>query len=347
MARMSRRVVALVIAATVVVVLLAVAVALPVPYVVLGPGPTLNTLGTDSAGKRLITVTNHRVYRTTGHLNMVTVGYEGGPGAEINVYSALNAWLNPHKAVVPQAELFTPGQSQQAANQQELAEMTGSQQHAEAAALQYLGIHYTTRVTVVTTTKGLPAHKVLHRGDAITALDGSPVTGVNSLVELIAKHASAGSVLLTVVRHGGTRQIRVPVARSGGRPVIGVVPATSYKFPFEVSYAVGQIGGPSAGMMFALGIIDKITPMDLTGGRFIAGTGEIQPDGTVVEIGGIQQKMVGARDKGATIFLTPAGNCAAAKAAVPSGLRLVKVQTLGGAVRDLEALRAGKQVPSC
>jgi len=121
----------------------------------------------------------------------------------------------------------------------------------------------------------------------------------------------------------------------------------SFKFPFPVTISVGDIGGPSAGLMFALGIIDKLTPMDLTGGKFIAGTGEITGGGQVQPIGGIQQKMVGARDAGATIFLTPAANCPDTKGAVPAGLRLVKVSTLAQAVTYLEAIKAGQAVPSC
>jgi len=120
-----------------------------------------------------------------------------------------------------------------------------------------------------------------------------------------------------------------------------------YKFPFQVKISVGDIGGPSAGVMFALGIIDKLTKMNLTAGRFIAGTGEIEANGKVDPIGGIQQKMIGARNAGATIFLTPAANCADAKGAVPPGLRLVKVSTLNQAVTSLEALKAGRSAPSC
>jgi len=110
---------------------------------------------------------------------------------------------------------------------------------------------------------------------------------------------------------------------------------------------VGDIGGPSAGMMFALGIIDKLTPLNLTGGKVIAGTGEITDGGQVEAIGGIQQKMVAARDAGATIFLAPASNCSDVDGAVPAGLRIVKVSTLTQAVDDLEAIKAGRSVPSC
>jgi PDZ domain-containing protein len=131
--------------------------------------------------------------------------------------------------------------------------------------------------------------------------------------------------------------------------VVGVEITEDYKFPFQVKFSVGDIGGPSAGMMFALGIVDKLTKLDLTAGRFIAGTGEITASGQVQPIGGIQQKMVGARNAGATIFLTPAANCADTKGAVPKGMRLVKVSTLNQAVTYLEALKSGQSssVPSC
>ena len=128
---------------------------------------------------------------------------------------------------------------------------------------------------------------------------------------------------------------------------MGVQIRRQFEFPFQVKISVGDIGGPSAGLMFALGIVDKLTKKNLTGGKFIAGTGEIEPSGKVDPIGGIQQKMIGARNAGATIFLTPAANCADAKGAVPAGLRLVKVSTLNQAVTYLEALKAGKSAPSC
>jgi Lon-like protease len=129
--------------------------------------------------------------------------------------------------------------------------------------------------------------------------------------------------------------------------VMGVEIQQQYKFPFTVAITVGNIGGPSAGMMFALGIIDKLTTFDLAGGKFIAGTGEITAAGQVQAIGGIQQKMVGAREAGATIFLTPASNCSDTTGAVPAGLRLVKVSTLTQAVDYLQDIKAGKSVPGC
>jgi Lon-like protease len=150
-----------------------------------------------------------------------------------------------------------------------------------------------------------------------------------------------------VLRNGKTDHFEVATKEKSGVPIIGIAIFDQYKFPFSVKIDIGNIGGPSAGMMFALGIIDKLTSDNLTDGKFIAGTGEITPSGQVGAIGGIQQKMVGARDAGATIFLTPASNCSDTTGAVPAGMRLVKVSTLSQAVTYLDDIKEGKPVPSC
>jgi PDZ domain-containing protein len=343
---MSRRSLTLIIASVGAAAAIAVSVLVPVPYVILGPGPTLNTLG-DSSGKPLITVSGHPTYATSGHLNMVTVSYEGGPGDNLNIFTALAAWLNPHQAVVPESELFTPGQTAQQSQSEDTQEMAGSQQTATAAALTELHIPYTTEVAVVQAEAGYPAYGVLRAGDVITAVDGKQVTDPTGLTSLITAHPAGTTLTLTISRSGQTKQVSVGTRQSDGHPVVGVEVEEQYKFPFTVNFSVGDIGGPSAGMMFALGIIDKLTSMDLTGGKFIAGTGEITASGQVEAIGGIQQKMVGARDAGATVFLTPASNCSDTTGAVPAGLRLVKVSTLTQAVTYLQDLKAGRSVPSC
>ena len=344
---MSRRALTLYIAGATVIVALVAAVLLPVPYVILGPGPTLNTLGRDSSGKPLITISGHRVYPGSGHLNMVTVSYQGGPGDEFNVFTALRGWLNHSEAVVPESELFAPGQTQKQVQQADQAQMTSSQQTATAAALHQLGIGYTTAAGVVTIEKNMPAAAVLRAGDLITAVDGQPVSGPSQLTSLIKSHAAAGPLHLTISRSGVTRQVQITPKQVSGRPVLGVIVQQQFLFPFPVQISIGNIGGPSAGMMFALGLIEKLSGMNLTGGKFIAGTGEISPGGAVSAIGGIQQKMVGARDAGATVFLAPAGNCSDTKGAVPAGLRVVKVSTLSGAIAALRAINAGQPVPSC
>jgi PDZ domain-containing protein len=343
---MSRRSLTLLIATAGVIAALAIAVLIPVPYVILGPGPTLNTLG-QLSGQPLITITGHRTYPTTGHLNMVTVGTRGGPGDGFNIFTALAAWLNPHEAVVPESELYPPGQTQQQTQQQDTQEMTGSQQLATAAALTELHIPYQTQVVVVLAEPGFPAAGVFKAGDVLTAVDGKAVTSESDLSTLIDAHPAGTILNVTILRNGQTRTVKVGTKESSGRPVMGVEITGQYKFPFTVKITVGDIGGPSAGMMFALGIIDKLTSLDLADGRFIAGTGEITAAGQVQAIGGSQQKMVGARDAGATIFLAPASNCSDVDGSIPAGLRVVKVSTLSQAVSDLEALKAGRSVPSC
>jgi PDZ domain-containing protein len=344
---MSRRSLTLAVAGLAAIAAILVAVFVPVPYVILTPGPTLNTLGRDSSGQQLITITGHKTYSTSGHLNLVTISYTGGPGSGLNVFQSLRAWLDPSDAVVPESEIFPVGQTAQQTQTQDTEEMAGSQQQATAAALSYLRIGYQTQVEVVDTVAGFPARQALKSGDVIESVDGTAITGDSSLSSVITARPAGTVFQLEVQRAGKTLTVPVASKASGGSPVIGVDVQEQYKFPFNVQISVGDIGGPSAGTMFALGIIDKLTADNLTGGKFIAGTGEITAAGQVQAIGGIQQKMVAARAAGATVFLSPASNCSDVRGAVPAGLRIVKVSTLAQAVSELQAVKAGKSVPSC
>jgi Lon-like protease len=343
---MSRRTVTLLVAGIGVVAAALAAALLPVPYVILSPGPTLNTLGRTSSGP-LISISGHPTYPTNGHLNLVTVSFLGGPGDGFNVFTALRAWLTPHEAVVPEQELFPSGQSEQQVERQDTLQMVNSQQTAEAAALCALNIRYVTLDTVTQTEKGTPAAGVLKPGDQIIAVNGTPVGCHHDTSTLIRAHPPGSQVTLTVLRKGQPTHVSLKTANVQGHSVIGVFLSESYKFPFKINIKVGDIGGPSAGMMFALGIVDKLTPGSLTGGKFIAGTGEISANGAVAPIGGIQQKMAGARAAGATWFLTPAANCADTRGAVPAGMHLAKVATLHQALTDLAAIKAGRTVSGC
>jgi Lon-like protease len=345
---MSRRALTLLIAGIGFIACLVVVFAMPVPYVALLPGPTYNTLG-PLHGKPVVQVKGQRTFPASGHLNMVTISYIGGPGSNppFNILAAIQAWLSPHEAVVPQEELFPPGKTQREVIKQDTLQMVDSQQTAEAAALCHLGVKFTTIDTVTSTIRGLPAAGRLHRGDVITAVDGKQVACRSTAASMIRARPVGQRVVLTVRRDGASRTVALRTASYGGQPVVGVHVAESFKFPFEVKINIGNVGGPSAGLMFALAIIDKLTPANLTGGKFIAGTGEIAVNGAVGAIGGIQQKIAAARAAGATVFLAPAGNCSDTAGSVPGGLRVVKVSTLRGAIAALNALKAGKPVPSC
>jgi Lon-like protease len=345
---MSRRALTLLIAGIGVVACLVVMFAVPVPYVALLPGPTYNTLG-PLRGKPVVQIKGERTFPASGHLNMVTVSYIGGPGSNppFNIVAAIQAWLSPHDAVVPQQELFPTGKTRQQVAKQDTLQMVDSQQTAEAAALCQVGIKFTTTDTVASTIAGMPAAGRLHRGDVITAVDGKPVTCRSSAASMITARPVGHLVVLTVRRGQSDHNISLRTASYRGQPVIGVHVRESFKFPFQVKINIGNVGGPSAGLMFALAIIDKLTPANLTGGTFVAGTGEITVNGAVGPIGGIQQKMAAARAAGATVFLAPAGNCSDTAGAVPAGLSVVKVSTLRGAFAALNALKAGKPVPAC
>jgi PDZ domain-containing protein len=123
-----------------------------------------------------------------------------------------------------------------------------------------------------------------------------------------------------------------------------------FTFPFDVEISLEKVGGPSAGLMFSLGIIDTVTPGDLTGGKHIAGTGTISPDGLVGPIGGIEQKLQGARAGGATLFLAPAANCQEVAGRIPDGLQVVRVETLAEARDAVERAGNGQDtsgLPAC
>jgi Lon-like protease len=257
----------------------------------------------------------------------------------------LRAWLDPDETVVPVEDLYPPGQSAQQTDQQNQQEMTDSQTSATAAALAELDIPVT--VTVAGVAKGVPAAAVLRAGDVLAAVQGRAVTGYASLRAAISDVAPGQPVSVRLRRAGAERTVDMRTTKDdAGRTILGVIPG--FAFPFSVKIQISNVVGPSAGTMFALGIIDKLTKLDLTGGTFIAGTGEIEASGKVDPIGGIQQKMVGARDSGATVFLTPADNCAEAVKAIPDGLTLVKVGTLHEAVQAIDEIRTGSgSAPSC
>ncbi|GAA0377345.1 PDZ domain-containing protein [Microbispora corallina] len=345
---MSRRSLTLLVAGFLTLALAVVGAVLPVPYVVLSPGPTENTIG-DVKGKPVISISGHETYPTDGRLSLVTVAYQGGPDNRLDLVTALRGWLDPTVAVVPEETLFPRTSSAKEVEEQNTQEMTDSQQSATAAALNALKIPIQKTISVAATDKGAPADGRLKPGDEITAVDGAPAGALESVAAAVQKHKPGEQVTFTVKRGTTTSDVVVGTKQGpDGHAVVGVRMRSAYRFPFKVDISVGEVGGPSAGLMFSLGIYDKLTPGSLTGGKSVAGTGTIDPTGVVGPIGGIEQKMVGARKAGATVFLTPSGNCADAVRAVPAGMRLVKVDTLDGAIKALDALRSGSaNLPSC
>lgn len=348
---MFRRIVTLAVASMFVLALAVTGALLPVPYVALQPGPTADTLGTLQEGEPVIDVEGRRTYPTKGHLNLVTIAYAGGPDDQIDLFTALRGWLDPRVAVVPRRAVFPEDQSVEEFVQQTSQQMTQSQRNATAAALRELDIPVSTEVTVRGTQQDRPARGVLRKGDVITAVDGTEVANSSEVVRLVSGRNPGQEVTITVRRDGETKDLRLSTAPDEQEPeraVVGALLEDRLDYPFTVRYHIGEVGGPSAGLMFALGLVDKLTPGSITGGKFVAGTGTIGSDGRVGPIGGVTQKMIGAQDAGAKIFLTPSGDCPVAGETVPDGLRLVRVDTLHDAVEALDAIRTGDgTVPTC
>ena len=321
---------------------------LPTSYVIEEPGPVFNTLGkTVVNGKNVpvLSISGHKTYPTSGSLDMLTVNVNGEPGSTPTWAQVVGAWFEPSQAVVPIDEIYAPQQTIQQSNKQGAEEMTDSQQEATAAALYQLGITFTSDVTVVSTIPGSPAVGVLKKNDVLTSVNGESFVDSDTLHDLIVKDGSSKPLTIDFTRKGVMHTVQLTPKASSAGPVIGVYISDNYHFPFPITVQLQDVGGPSAGMMFALGLIDKMTPGSLTGGKRVAGTGTITASGAVGAIGGIRQKMYGAKDAGAQYFLAPASNCGGddgVRGHIPSGLTVFATSSLKQSLADLKAIASGK-----
>ncbi|HEY6931877.1 MAG TPA: PDZ domain-containing protein [Marmoricola sp.] len=322
-------------------------------YVVFSPGPTINVLG-HFDGKPILQVSGHRVYRDKGGLRMVTVS-PTGPGDNVNMLAVVRAWADPTRAVYPYTAVYAPSDTQRSVQQQSTEEMVSSQDAAVANALRALHIPFDNAVKIAGVEAKGPSAGKLRKGDLVLAVDGHRVHSTRQLIARIGPRQPGSVVRLEIRRGHRTRTVAITTVRStqkGTKSAIRVLVAPSYDFPFHVGVHISpNIGGPSAGLMFSLSIYDILTPGSLTHGKVVAGTGEISPDGAVGEIGGIQQKIVGAQHDGAHLFLVPAKNCAEALGAAydPEKIRLVKVSRFSDALADVKAWAADPQarLPRC
>ncbi|MFI2615780.1 PDZ domain-containing protein [Streptomyces sp. NPDC018584] len=359
---MPRRTATMLASTLMLIALLCAGVLIKVPYSEMSPGPTVNTLG-DHDGEPVLQISGHKTYPTTGNLNMTTVRVTSAD-YNMNLAEAVYGWLAHDNIVVPHDTLYPDGKTEQQSTQENAEEFSQSQESAKVAALRELKLPVESQVIVSTVIKGDPAEGKLHAGDVIKKVDGKPVKEMTDVAELVTERKPGDSVTFTIVpvkeaaaaeKSGKeptrTEEIKITTkkAEDGDRAIVGIKAGTDHTFPFTIDIKLADVGGPSAGLMFALGIVDKLTPKDLTGGNFVAGTGTIDEKGKVGPIGGIEMKTVGAREKGAEYFLTPKANCAAAASDVPDGLTLVKVDTIDDAVKSLEKIRKGDTdaLPSC
>ncbi|MCW2750320.1 MAG: hypothetical protein JWR83_1430 [Aeromicrobium sp.] len=354
-AQLSRRYTSLLVAGLSLLALTMVALLIPVPYVRESPGPVFNTLGNfpDASGKPMFTFGKGvKTYPTSGTLDFTTVSVTP-PGGHLSLGNAVVGYFNKKVAIVPKSLIYPEGQSAKASTQQSADQLDSSKDSSRVAALRAAGYTVTGVPIIAGIVKGGAADGKLRTGDIVTAVNGVKLTTDEALVKAVSTHKPGDVIAVSFTRRGAKQTASIttkPDADNPKLPRIGVTLDTKYHYPFEVDNNVGRtIGGPSAGTMFALAIYDRLTPGALTGGQKVAGTGEMETDGTVAPIGGIRQKMAGASSAGAKVFLVPAANCAEATDGDDFGLKLVKISNLKDAISSLEALATNHsaKVPAC
>ncbi|CAM3251715.1 S16 family serine protease [Nocardioides dubius] len=350
---MSRRSLATVIAVPLMVGLWLAAALVPVPYVTSRPGLTVDVLA-ETQGQEIIQIEGHRTYYDGGELRMTTVASDGAED-NVSLFSALRAWLSDDQAVQPFDSVYRRGETNQQNREEAHQDMVTSQDVAVAVALKELGYEIPLGVKVSGVPEGSPSAGKLEVNDELVQVGDTKVTDADALLATV-KEAEAGEPLPIVVKRDGKR-VRVEVTPEtvtdddgSERVALGINIGTGFVFPFDVQVNINPaIGGPSAGLVFALAIYDTLTEGSLTGGRNIAGTGALDVDGAVEPIGGIQQKIAGARDSGSELFLVPAANCAEAVGADNGDMRLTRVATFEDAKEAIEAFAEDRdaKLPTC
>lgn len=308
--------------------LLAGGAVLPPHFVTESAGPAFNTIGTYQ-GKPLVSVTGTRTYPTKGSLDMTTVYVAGGPNGSTSSLSVLGSWLRQSRSVYPADALYPPRATREQVAHQNTQEMDDAQSAAQVAVAKHLELPYTTRLTVTGSTEGAAAREV-PKNAVLTSLDGKPLTDYDQLAQALAQGKGREVQLGYRTSTGQEKTLRASPRqdKDSGKYQLGLYLHQDHDLPFSVHYGLKDVGGPSAGLMFSLAIIDQLRPGLLTGGKHFAGTGTIDEDGKIGPIGGIQQKMIGARKAGATVFLAPAENCDEVIGHVPDGMQVLKVSTL-------------------
>ncbi|GAB3616665.1 PDZ domain-containing protein [Okibacterium endophyticum] len=339
-------------------VLLGVLAIWPSSYVIQQPGPVFDTLGSvesDDEDVPLITIDGTETYPTSGSLDMLTVQVLGNPEQRPGWFEIVSAWFDPARMVVPLEAVFPSDQTLDERNEQNEELMVDSQQDAIAAALSELGYEFPAEFSIGRITEGSPAEGTLKVDDVLVSVNDVPVPDVETIREVLIENGTEKPAEFDVIRGGVPTTVSVtpepwPLENGETMPVVGITTTYVYDFPVDVTIQLDDVGGPSAGMMFALGIVDKLTPGELNAGEQVAGTGTIGADGAVGPIGGVRQKLYGAQNAGAGVFLAPQGNCQEVVGHVPDGLDVYSVATLDDAIAVLETISSGDgadELPTC
>lgn len=314
-----------------------------VPYVAEGPGPTIDTLS-DFNGKEVIEISGAEVDNTSGQLNMTTVSI----WSNLTLGRAMRKWLDRDSRLVPTETVFPQDVSKEEIAEKNATAFTTSEFNATAAALHYL--KHPLDVEIVEVTDKSPAQNVLQLHDVVRQVGEKKVATPQEVVEAVGAHSPGDDIEVQVLRDGKEQTHKITLAEfpdDPKRPYLGVVLGPKPANDLKVEYTLQDIGGPSAGLIFSLAVVDKLSPGELTNGKFVAGTGTIDPAGNVGPIGGVSHKISAARAAGAEVFLVPALNCTEARGADAGDMTLVKVDTLGGAIDALKDDQSLAAAPSC
>lgn len=304
------------------------------PYYAIGPGPARDV-------EPLIRIEGARRFPSEGRFVLTSVTF-----SQLTGFGVLGAWLDPDRAVVGRERIYPSGEPARVERRRAISEMDQSKLDAVAAVLRRLTDYpraHGEGVLVESVVPGCAADGVLYPGDLILRIDGQEVDTVRRARRLIAAVPSGERLRFDVTVDGEPQTLRLVREPCGGSedPLVGVSLLNS--FPIEVRISSGSIGGPSAGLMWALGLYDLLTPGDLTEGRTIAGTGAIGPDGAVYPVGGVAEKVRAAARAGAQVFLLPKENRREAEAAGDHGMELVPVGDLDDALAYLQGGKAPKE----
>jgi PDZ domain-containing protein len=318
----------------------------PTPYVIEQPGPTFNVIGS-SENQPIIEIEGASSYATKGNLDLLTVQIVGNRDQTPNWIQIFSAWLDPAKSVLPIDQVFPPSQTTEESKAESTAMMEQSQQEAIAAALNELGYKVPVNVYISSVTKDSPSSGQLIAADFVRTVDGTKIFTIEQLREKVNTYDGKQPIEVVVDRGGEIKSYSItPIKDETGAWRLGIMVGYKYEFPINVKLQLADVGGPSGGMMFALGIYDKLTPGALTGGKYISGTGTINAAGMVGPIGGVQQKMYGARSSGAEYFLAPAENCDEVIGHIPDGLTVFKVSNFDDALKAVTAVGEGSDTSS-
>lgn len=317
-------------------------ISLAVPYAAEGPGPMFDTLG-QIDGEQVVDIAGAETDDTSGQLNMTTVSVR----TNMSLAQAATRWLSTDDTIVPIEQVIPPNVSEEDVQQSNEAAFLSSESSATIAAMRHLGrdVH----IVVADTVEGSPAEGTLREGDVITRVDGHDVDQPGQIQELVRAKSPGEEIELTVLRGQESTDVTVTLGPSDEDPQqaqVGILMTSEPEGDVEVNYNLQDVGGPSAGMMFSLAVIDKLSPGELNGGHVVAGTGTIAESGEVGPIGGIEHKIDAARADGVELFLAPADNCAEVRGD-HGDLVIAAVDTLDDAITAMSDFAAGRDVRTC